>query len=110
MFPSAADSGQDEEPHSEINAALAAVGLVAEPGALRDEDEFYLWPCNLETFQLWLSVQTQWRISDGHCTGLDYQGVQVCLIYQVRKKDRAVTLAMVQAMERAALDEWAQQR
>jgi len=60
---------------------------------------------------LWLAVQTQWHTDNGHRTGLDYPGIEVCIRNAgFRKKDRPWYFAAIQAMERAALDEWSKER
>lgn len=101
----------EDEPEAAINEALAAVGLVAtEP--LELDDEFALWPENLPVFNFWQAVQTQWRTGGmGGATGLDYSGVQACMVFRgIRKKDQAALFAGLQVMERAALNEWDKQK
>lgn len=34
-----------------------------------------LLPANAEAWQLWLAVNTQWRVGPGRIVGLDYQAV-----------------------------------
>lgn len=75
------------------------------------EQEFHLWPENVPTFNLWLSVQTQWVIGMNGRTGLDYSGVEVCMrLHQVRKKEQRKIFVGLQAMEQASLDEWLKKR
>ncbi len=75
------------------------------------EQEFHLWPENVPTFNLWLSVQTQWVIGMNGRTGLDYSGVEVCMrLHQVRKKEQREIFVGLQAMEQASLDEWSKKR
>jgi hypothetical protein len=61
-------------------------------------------------FNLWLSVQTQWHTDNGSRTGLNYPGVDMCIRYMdAPKKERRWYFAAIQAMERAAVDEWYRQ-
>lgn len=98
---------EDDARQTEVDEALAAVGLVA-TAQLDIEETFSLWPENLPTFLLWQSVQTQWRTGGmGSATGLDYGGVQACMdLRGIRKKDRAQMFESLQAMENATLTEW----
>jgi hypothetical protein len=88
---------------------FAAFGLVPE-AALEVEETFHLWPDNVVAFNLWLSVQTQWRTDNGMRTGLDYAGLQVCIEHMPgrRRSTRRDYFQAIQAMERAALEEWFQ--
>lgn len=97
----------DDAQQTEVDAALAAVGLVAST-PLAAEETFALWPENLPTYLLWQAVQTQWRTGGmGGATGLDYTGVQSCMALRgIRKKDRAQMFESLQAMENATLAEW----
>jgi hypothetical protein len=89
---------------------LAAIGLRLESGPVIEED-FHLWPDNVATFKLWLSVQTQWVIGMNGRTGLEYAGVEACMrLHQVRKKEQREMFIGLQAMEHAALDEWSKKR
>lgn len=38
-------------------------------------EEIDLWPCNLQAWQCWQGVQTQWRVGMAGRTGLDYAAV-----------------------------------
>ena len=105
------EQDQGDAKQAEIDAALAAVGLVAIDAAT-PEVTFALWPENLPTFNLWQAVQTQWRSGGmGPPTGLDYGGVQACMALRgVRKKDQAELFAGLQAMEQATLSAWDRQK
>ena len=104
---------QDDDeatPEDAIEQALAAIGLRLE-SSLAPEEEFYLWPENVATFNLWLSLQTQWITGMNGRTGLNYAGVEVCMrLHQVRKKEQREMFVGLQAMEHAALDEWSKKR
>ncbi len=70
---------------------------------------FYLWPCNLRTFNAWLQLQTQWRYNaTGKRTGLCYASVQAWLGSQpgLRPRRRAEVMQGLQAMEIAAINVW----
>jgi hypothetical protein len=71
---------------------------------------FHLFPENREAWQLFMSVQTQWRVGMGGREGLDYPGVH-CVIDSCRawRKHRRRRFAEICAMERASLAEWAEQ-
>jgi hypothetical protein len=84
--------------------------LVVDGPVLVDE-EFYLWPENLPAFNIWMAIQTQWMVSEGYRTGLNYPGVETYLnICQVPKRDRLALFQKLQAMEGAALSEWSKNR
>lgn len=110
-------SGQfsDEEDHVEIQedlqADLAFFGLVPEePLAPPAVDEFYLWPENVPAWDLWMGVQTQWRVGVGGREGLDYAGVEVEMRMQrVRPNRRRRRWAELKVMERTALRVWREQ-
>ena len=73
---------------------------------------YYIWPENVPLWSLWFRLQTQWRIGAGGREGLDYAGVSAYMQNVARIKPRhfAQAFACIQAMECAALDEWAKQR
>lgn len=98
------------QPEAEVNEALAFFGLVAEGPVLPRLEPFYLWPENLEAWDLFMAVQTQWRGSGMAREGLDYAGVDI-VMGQRRKwrLHRRRRLAEVQVMERACLTVWAEQ-
>lgn len=108
--------GNPNEPQAEFDEALAALGLQAEAqdGEQPPEDKCYLWPCNVHTFNIWQGVQTQWRVGGmGGRTGLDYDAVatymrEVCRIKPTRRWGE-IWIGL-QAMEIAALNEYAEQR
>jgi hypothetical protein len=93
---------------------MAAFGLVADvpDAATSTADKVYLWPCNVRVWGLWQHIQTLWRSGVGGREGLDYAGLAVYLRDVARIKPRHFpdTFTCIQAMERAALDEWAKQR
>jgi len=67
----------------------------------------WLWPENERVWQLWLQVQTQWRIGFDGKTGLDYAGVQACMALRgIARRDRAELFQQIHGMELAALDVW----
>lgn len=72
---------------------------------------WYLWPCNLPTWHLWLRLQTQWRQAGmaGQPAGLDYAAVWAVLQGLRVRKPREV-FEHLQGMERAALTAWAERR
>lgn len=96
----------------QINSALAALGLYAEEEVVLDDEEFWLWPENEEAFDLWLAVQTQWTRDVQGAAGLNYNGVEVCMKMRGIRRPRAQErlFGLIQMMEHACLDEWAQRR
>lgn len=69
----------------------------------------YLWPCNVDTWQHWHAVQTQWNVGMGGATGLDYAGVRAYLDEQTFEGDaRSETFKGICAAEHATLDAWAE--
>ncbi len=71
----------------------------------------YLWPCNVQAWQLWTQLQTQWRVGMGGATGLDYSAVRAWFDEMGLEGDtRRECWAGVRACERATLDAWASQR
>ena len=115
-------SGQLETPHEaddadeEVDAAMVAFNLQRETSdeedAEPDYETYYLWPCNVEVWSLWWRIQTQWRVGAQGREGLNYPGVTDYLrnVARIRPRKMAQVYGCIQAMERAALDEWAKQR
>ena len=100
-----------DEPKSEVENGLALLGLYIEGPLNLEADEVWLWPENEEAFLFWLEVQTQWTVGNAGPVGLNYAGVDVCLRRgDIQPRDRNRIFKLMQAMERAALDEWAQRR
>jgi hypothetical protein len=70
------------------------------------DDAFWLWPCNVPSLQLWLRVQTQWRVGMAGATGLDYHAVEATLrLSAVPRRDWPQQFADLQGMESAWLEE-----
>ena len=71
----------------------------------------YLWPCNVQAWQCWQGVRTQWRTGMAGATGLDYAGVRAYFDLQgIRGAARRSVFAGIQACEAATLAVWAEQR
>ena len=101
--------GEDQgaSPEAETDRALALLGLYVEGGISLDSDEFWLWPENEGPFLFWLSLQTQWQMGMAGPSGLNYQGVEICMRRRgIPGHERNRLFEQVQAMERASLDEW----
>lgn len=103
--------GSDEpEPENQISEALAAFGLKAE-GSVIVEEDFFLWPENIEVFNFWRSVQSQWIYEMGYRTGLNYGSVQICINHwPCKKKKRSELFLMTQAMEHGVLQALSEKR
>ena len=104
---------RSQEQH-DLQAALAAFGLLPpEQQDAQDADrELWLWPENRPAWDLWCSLQTQWRTGGmGVATGLDYTAVQATMqLLGIARQDRAELFALVRCMESAVLEEWDAQR
>ena len=96
-----------------VEDSLAAWGLQidsAAPLKPTPPPEFYLWPCNVPAWQAFLGCSTQWHIKDGVRTGLDYSAVQIVIgQHRIRHNRAREVFGLVQAMEQAALNQWAEQ-
>lgn len=101
------------DPVETITDGLAAIGLVLDEGEQLDiEDEYCLWPENLEVFDVWLSLQTQWvRLESGRKAGLNYAGIESGMSMDgIKRKDRERFFPWVRAMELAVLNDASQSR
>ncbi|MDP3651047.1 MAG: DUF1799 domain-containing protein [Rhodoferax sp.] len=107
--------GARDEPDAEFDEALAAFGFqqAEEDPDAPPPDKCHLWPCNVAAFNVWQRLQTQWRESAmGGRTGLDYASVTGYLrdVLGIKPKERIALFGCIQAMEIAALEEWAKQK
>lgn len=87
---------------------MAPFGLTLDDVA---QDDFLIWPDNVQALHVFLSMQTQWRyrtcgVSGSEATGLDY-GVlpEIWKRVGIPKKDRNDVFAALQIMESAVLAE-----
>lgn len=112
------NQGEDPDDTTEIDEAAAAFGLQI---TTQDDDGgdnppkqdlCYLWPDNVDTFNVWSQLQTQWRVGMSGATGLDYTAVAAYLrdVAGIKKKDLPERFAEIRAMEVATLNEWAKQQ
>lgn len=115
------DADHDADEDAQFDAALAALGLYADASGPADThaasaqppDVCHIWPECVPLWNLWLELQTQWRVSAGlggsGRTGLDYAGVSAWMrgARGLRGDALREALRCVAAMERAALGEWA---
>jgi hypothetical protein len=65
--------------------------------------EFGIWPENLETLELFMDVQTQWRTTSAGVMGLDY-GVVLSLLSLKKANDPLALLRDLQVMETRAVE------
>lgn len=72
----------------------------------------YLWPCNLDAWQVWWDIQTQWRTGMDGREGLDYAGVRAHLDEETdfTSAHRREVWSGIRAAEQACLEVWAEQR
>jgi hypothetical protein len=70
-----------------------------------EPDEVYLWPCNVQAWECWCSVQTQWRTGLAGRTGLDYPAVfgTLRVVHGLRGEALRAEFACLQAAELAVL-------
>lgn len=85
---------EQETPSNPFLAAVAAVSVV---------DCVEVWPENWQSFDLFVSVGTQWRIGMAGPTGLDYSALYP-LLDRLPADEWQSTFDDVRIMERAALD------
>lgn len=103
------DEASKAERH--VNEALAAFGLFAAEDQVLEQDVYWLWPENEEALSLWIGLQTQWNVGMAGAFGLNYPGVEACMrMRDISRKKRAELFAVVQLMEQACLEEWAEKR
>ena len=75
------------------------------------ERQLWLWPDNRPAWELWLAVQTQWRVGLGGATGLDYSAVAAVMHMQgTPRKERSELLALLRVMEAEVLEVWGKER
>ena len=68
--------------------------------------EVYLWPCNVQAWNCWCALQTQWRVGMGGIVGMDYTAVLAYLraVQQLRGAELREVFEGLQAAERAMLE------
>lgn len=71
-----------------------------------------MWPENLEAWNHWAQVQSQWRVGMSGRTGLCYAGVRAYLdeCGVTPGPERQDLFAGIQACEAAALEVWAEKQ
>ncbi|WP_280177092.1 DUF1799 domain-containing protein [Pseudomonas duriflava] len=64
-----------------------------------------MWPDNLQAFQVFESMATQWRCGPGGPTGLVYSELRDVMRYlSIPRKDQPEIFDAIRVMESAALD------
>lgn len=81
-------------------------------GAAHKQDEVWLWPENIESWQRWNALQTQWRVGMAGATGMDYAGVSAFLSTGegLQGEDLRKAFRDMQACEFATLKAWNEAR
>jgi hypothetical protein len=104
------NEAEQKREKTELDTALAVFGLVAE--VPQDEyDEIFLWPCNLESWRLFMRLQSQWTVGVAGATGLNYSGVESALrLMGIKGQKRSELFSDIQVMEEATLEAWEQRR
>lgn len=78
---------------------------------MAQDEPFHLWPECVPAWRVWNAVQSQWLHSFEGREGLSYPGVEVVMrMHRVRRRDWSSTFVLLQAMERAALEVWDEER
>lgn len=73
--------------------------------------EFILWPCNVQAWRHWMSVQTMWRTDTGVRMGLCVQDVLAYLdLCGVDPSQRAAVYGLLRECELEALQTYADLR
>lgn len=99
--------GEDEVEQEEIiNDAFAAFGIIPEGKVKVESDVFFLWPENLEAFQIWLKLRTQWNLDfSGRRVGLNYASVEQVLRWEkIVGKKKTEMIDAFRIMEAAELN------
>lgn len=92
-------------------AAMFGLYIVADDRAAREPGIFYLWPENVEAWNLFCKVRTQWHTDNGHATGLNYNGVEVVMRkHRIKRSEELDMFKKIQAMEQAMLEAWSEKR
>jgi hypothetical protein len=73
--------------------------------------EHFIWPDNVQAWQCWQAVRTQWRVGMAGPTGLDYAGVLAYLReLGLLRSERREVFDAIQACEAEQLLCWDEQR
>lgn len=94
------------------DALLAAMGAPPEMWeTMRAASSVAIWPENLDAFNVFGAMGSQWRTGMGGATGLDYAALPAVMDFcQVKKKHRPEVFESVRVMESAALETMAELR
>ena len=92
-----------DQGEKDLEAAANAFNIVPEE-AVAQKRNFEVWDENWEAVQMFLRLQTQWRVSINGPVGLDYGAAQwLFRLYAVKVKDQRSLLEDLQVMEATAL-------
>lgn len=97
--------GGDDQAADDLRAYGSSEDEIREALGNQEPEAFAVWQDNAETVDMFMSLQTQWRVGPmGGYLGLDYAGVVAALDTVIRapRRRRGIFLGL-QAMERAAL-------
>jgi hypothetical protein len=70
---------------------------------LTAQEEFELWPENIEAIEVFFSIQTQWRVGPAGFVGYDYAGVMAALQFMGLPHSKDL-FGKIRTMERAVLN------
>lgn len=100
------------EPASPLAGLLLRVRDLCVDDGDPAESEVHLWPENVDAWEHWLQLQTQWRVGFDGRHGLDYAGVRAYLdeLGPPAGPERARLFQCIRACECEALDVWSRLR
>jgi len=91
-----------EDAIADLKGFGAPEDVIAQLEEIQQGEDFDVFPENWETMEVFLRLQTQWRVSQGAFIGLDYNAAK--FIFDVCKiEDQKETLDGLQIIEFAAL-------
>ena len=97
-----------------MRAALAKLQQFAPAGAAAPgpaDEPIYLWPCNVQAWNHWWAVQSQWRSGPNGLDGMDYAGLRAFLDeLDLPGPERRALWSSLRACERETLDTLAELR
>ena len=86
-----------------MEKAAQAFNIVADDALIKSQD-CEVWEENWEAVEMFLRLQTQWRVGMNGLIGLDYQAANwLFRLYAVKVKDQRSLLEDLQVMEAAVL-------
>ncbi|WP_211230895.1 DUF1799 domain-containing protein [Chitinilyticum aquatile] len=86
------------------------VAMLAAPPRDEPAEEIEVYPENWPALQVFLAMQTQWRVGMAGATGLDYTALPAVFeLTGVKKRDRPDTFERLRVLEIETLRVWGEQ-